>query len=78
MTTSRKHRPADGEGKKIPPSDFEKSREVYDFQYPCCLCASEGGKKAYVEVAVYPWRDTITKEIDWIARCASDTCGYRG
>ncbi|KAG2108983.1 uncharacterized protein F5147DRAFT_652560 [Suillus discolor] len=69
--------PADDEGKKIPPSDLEKSCEEYDFQYPCCLCADEGGKEAYVEAAVYPWWDTITKKTHWTARCASDTCGYR-
>ncbi|KAG1866144.1 hypothetical protein F4604DRAFT_1928154 [Suillus subluteus] len=69
--------PADGEGKKIPPSDFEKSREEYNFQYPCCLCAGEGGKEAYVEAAVYPWWDSITKKTRWTARCVSDTCGYQ-
>ncbi|KAG1844132.1 hypothetical protein C8R48DRAFT_678544 [Suillus tomentosus] len=69
--------PADDEGKKIPPSDLEKSCEEYDFQYPCCLCADEGGKEAYVEAAVYSWWDPITKKTHWTARCASDTCGYR-
>ncbi|KAG2120546.1 uncharacterized protein F5147DRAFT_647031 [Suillus discolor] len=69
--------PADDEGKKIPPSDLEKSRKEYNFQYPCCLCADEGGKEAYVEAAVYPWWDTITEGTHWTARCASDTCGYR-
>ncbi|KAG1838001.1 hypothetical protein F4604DRAFT_1941885 [Suillus subluteus] len=69
--------PADDEGKKIPPSDFEKSREKYDFRYPCCLCADDDGKEAYVEAAVYPWWNTTTKKTHWTVRCASDTCGYR-
>jgi hypothetical protein len=76
--TTRKRRPADVEGKKIPPSDLERCREEYDFRFPCCLCADGGEKGAYVEAAVYSWWDKTTKDTYWIARCASDICGYRG
>jgi hypothetical protein len=74
----KKRRPADGEGKKIPPFDLEKCRDKYDFRYPCCLCADGGGREAYVEAAVYPWWNKTTKNTYWTARCASDKCGYQG
>ncbi|KAG1845649.1 hypothetical protein F4604DRAFT_1688633 [Suillus subluteus] len=69
--------PADRDGKKIPPSDLEVHRDVYNFRYPCCLCADGGGRGAYVESAVYSWWNKDTKKIDWTVRCASDTCGYQ-
>ncbi|KAG2126801.1 hypothetical protein DEU56DRAFT_758785 [Suillus clintonianus] len=61
--------PADGDGKRILPPDLER--------YPCCLCADGGGRKAYVEAAVYSWWNKIDKNTDWIARCTLDICGYR-
>ncbi|KAG2097262.1 uncharacterized protein F5147DRAFT_656396 [Suillus discolor] len=70
--------PVDSDGKKIPPSHLEKYRNGHDFKYLCCLCADGGGKGVYVETAVYSWWNEIDKKIDWTARCASDTCGYRG
>ncbi|KAG1754738.1 uncharacterized protein EDB91DRAFT_1076844 [Suillus paluster] len=36
--------PADGEGRKIPPSDLEKYCKEYDIRYPCCLCTDGGGR----------------------------------
>ncbi|KAG2739367.1 hypothetical protein P692DRAFT_20756164 [Suillus brevipes Sb2] len=70
--------PADCEGRKVPPSGLEKHRKEYDFQYPCCVCADGGGRGAYVEAAVYPWRNKTTDSTFWTARCASDRCGYEG
>ncbi|KAG2752736.1 hypothetical protein P692DRAFT_20695335, partial [Suillus brevipes Sb2] len=70
--------PADGKGRKVPPSDLEDYRAKYDFRYPCCVCADSGRKAAYIEAAVYPWWNETANEIDWIARCASNTCGYQG
>ncbi|KAG1721498.1 uncharacterized protein EDB91DRAFT_1088420 [Suillus paluster] len=69
--------PADGEGRKIPPSDLEKYHKEYDIRYPCCLCADGGGRGAYVEAAVYHWWNTTTRKTYWIARCASNRCGYQ-
>ncbi|KAG1863143.1 hypothetical protein F4604DRAFT_1683728 [Suillus subluteus] len=69
--------PADRDGKKIPPSDLEVHRDVYNFRYPCCLCADGGGRGAYVESVVYSWWNKDTKKVDWTVRCASDTCGYQ-
>ncbi|KAG2055215.1 hypothetical protein BDR06DRAFT_971024 [Suillus hirtellus] len=51
--------PADSEGKKIPPSNFKKYRNEYEFS---------GGKVAYVEAAVYPWWNNTTKQTHWTAR----------
>ncbi|KAG2125336.1 hypothetical protein DEU56DRAFT_759366 [Suillus clintonianus] len=69
--------PADSDGERIPPSHLEKYRNGHDFKYPCCLCADGGGRGAYMEAAVYSWRNEIAGKTDWIARCASDICGYR-
>jgi hypothetical protein len=72
------HRPADGDGERVPLSSLEKYRDEHELRYPCCLCADGGGRKAYVEAAVYPWWNEVDKNTDWIVRCASDGCGYRG
>ncbi|KAG1893549.1 uncharacterized protein F5891DRAFT_985778 [Suillus fuscotomentosus] len=69
--------PADSEGQKIPPSDLEDYCAEYNFKYPCCLCADSGRKGGYIETAVYSWWNETTKKTYWIARCASDTCGYQ-
>ncbi|KAG1779651.1 hypothetical protein EV702DRAFT_1043571 [Suillus placidus] len=69
--------PADGDGKKIPPSDLEKHRDEYDFRYPCCLCADGGGRGTYTEAAVYPWWNKTMRTTCWNTRCASDRCGYQ-
>ncbi|KAG1886926.1 uncharacterized protein F5891DRAFT_988542 [Suillus fuscotomentosus] len=65
--------PDDEEGKKVPPSNFEKYRDERKFQYPCCLCAFSTRREAYTEAAVYPWRDKATNKLYWNARCTSDT-----
>ncbi|KAG2747420.1 hypothetical protein P692DRAFT_20737514 [Suillus brevipes Sb2] len=70
--------PNDDGGNKVLLSDFEKYRKEHEFQYPCCLCAEEGGRGTYTEAAVYSWRDKTTDETCWNARCASDQCGYQG
>ncbi|KAG0700542.1 hypothetical protein DFH29DRAFT_876528 [Suillus ampliporus] len=70
-------RPADGEGRKVAPSDLEKHRDEYDFRYPCCLCADGSKRGAYVEAAVYPWQNKMMGTTHWITRCASDRCGYQ-
>ncbi|KAG2343796.1 hypothetical protein BDR05DRAFT_947902 [Suillus weaverae] len=69
--------PEDGKGKKVQPSNFQKYHNECKFQYLCCLCASSSERGAYTEAAVYPWRDKITNEMHWNARCAADRCGYR-
>ncbi|KAG2757848.1 hypothetical protein P692DRAFT_20711473 [Suillus brevipes Sb2] len=69
--------PADGDGERVPLSSLEKYRDEHELRYPCCLCADGGGRKAYVEAAVYPWWNEVDKNTDWIVRCASDGCGYR-
>ncbi|KIK32969.1 hypothetical protein CY34DRAFT_110787, partial [Suillus luteus UH-Slu-Lm8-n1] len=69
--------PDDDEGKKVLPSNFAKYRNERDFRYPCCLCADGCGKEAYIEAAVYPWKDDTDQETYWRARCTSDTCGYK-
>ncbi|KAG0692081.1 hypothetical protein DFH29DRAFT_883111 [Suillus ampliporus] len=70
-------RPADGEGKKIPPSDLEEHQKEYDFRYPCCLCTDSGGREVYVEAAVYSWWNGTTKMSHCTTRCASNTCRYQ-
>ncbi|KAG1894623.1 uncharacterized protein F5891DRAFT_984895 [Suillus fuscotomentosus] len=70
--------PNNDKGKKVLLSNFEKYRKERQFRYPCCLCAEEGGRGAYMEAAVYSWRDKTTDKTYWNARCASDQCGYRG
>ncbi|KAG1899721.1 uncharacterized protein F5891DRAFT_980949 [Suillus fuscotomentosus] len=63
--TPQKHRPANSDGKKIPPSNLEDHCDAYNFRYPCCLCADGGGRGAYVESAVYSWWNKDTKKADW-------------
>ncbi|KAG1765665.1 hypothetical protein EDD22DRAFT_950972 [Suillus occidentalis] len=58
--------PTNSDGERIPPSDLEIHRDAYNFRYPCCLCADGGGRRAYVESAVYPWWNKDTKKADWI------------
>jgi hypothetical protein len=72
------YRPVDIDGEKIPPSDLETYRKTHEFRYPCCLCADERGRGAYTEAAVYSWWDRGADKAEWLTRCASNTCGYRG
>ncbi|KAG1886554.1 hypothetical protein F4604DRAFT_1675451 [Suillus subluteus] len=69
--------PADGDGERVPPSSLEKYREGHKLRYPCCLCADGGGRKAYVEAALYSWWNEVDKNTNWIVRCTSDKCGYQ-
>ncbi|KAG0696651.1 hypothetical protein DFH29DRAFT_879218 [Suillus ampliporus] len=50
--------PADGEGKRILPSNFKKYCDEHEFS---------GRKVAYVEVAVYPWWNNTMKQTHWTA-----------
>lgn len=74
----QKRRPIDGDGNKVLPFNLEIHREEYELKYPCCLCADGRGRTAYIECAVYSWRNKDTGQFDWTARCASDECGYQG
>ncbi|KAG1736912.1 uncharacterized protein EDB91DRAFT_1083257 [Suillus paluster] len=47
--------PADGEGRKIRPSDLEKYRKEYDIRYPCCLCADGSGREHQIPPVQLEW-----------------------
>ncbi|KAG1838157.1 hypothetical protein DFJ58DRAFT_846192 [Suillus subalutaceus] len=59
--------PIDGDGKKILPFNLEIHHKEYELKYPCCLCADGRGRTAYIECAVYSWRNKDTGQFDWTA-----------
>ena len=70
-------RPITQTGERVPPSDFDGYRVNYDFRAPCCLCANDAVGGRYTESAVFLALDgKYTGE--YVAGCASDTCGYIG
>lgn len=65
-------RPTDGYGHKIHPSQFMTYRETHVFHYPSCLCSKVD---SYVEALVFK-RTTGICRGEYVAECATSTCGY--
>ena len=69
-------RPITEGGERVAPSDLSEYRLAHNFLGPSCLCAADtGDRTAYVEAAIFvPLTGEFTGE--YIATCASDSCGY--
>ncbi|KIM71884.1 hypothetical protein PILCRDRAFT_16633 [Piloderma croceum F 1598] len=64
-----------GFGSRVPPSDLLDYRVHYNFRAPCCLCIPNAHGCGFSETAIYvalsgPYAG------EYVAGCASDTCGY--
>jgi hypothetical protein len=68
-------RPVNEAGERITPSGLLDYRMAYVFQAPCCLCASVTPGSDYTESAIYvPIGGEFVGE--YVAACATDSCGY--
>lgn len=65
------------QGMRVTPGDLVEYRRVHDFKNPCCFCASNGVGNFYVESAIHMAVEGQYAG-EYVARCASDSCGYLG
>jgi hypothetical protein len=67
-------RPVNKTGSRVPPSDLLDYRTHHDFRAPYCLCTDNPGC-GYTETAIYVALEGPNAN-EYIAGCATDTCGY--
>jgi hypothetical protein len=71
------HRPVTERGERIPPSDLLEHRRTHVFSTPTCLCGSQLVEPKDTETAIYIARSGEFAG-QYVAGCASDSCGYLG
>jgi hypothetical protein len=70
-------RPVTEEGMRVTPMDLPDHQITHEFRAPCCLCACNFVGTRYIESAIYLANDGPYIG-EYVAGCASDTCGYIG
>ncbi|KAJ3517390.1 hypothetical protein NMY22_g13978 [Coprinellus aureogranulatus] len=74
------------DGRRVPPDELEQHRREYYFRAPCCLCASTTDNTTLYAESTFQLLESVNPVHDiprnrpfigeYIAECATGTCGY--